>query len=146
MYGGGGSVRMAGIARLMAGIGRPVQMIFLCGRNQALARQLEEMDLPYPHLIRTFTPRVPYYFGVSDFFVGKPGPGAISEALVSGIIPVVDAGQVLPQERYNLAWLKNRQRPCFQRVGGFGNPGQRSGHSLHQGPAFPGNRCQPGCI
>jgi 1,2-diacylglycerol 3-beta-galactosyltransferase len=28
-----------------------------------------------------FTPDIPYYMSLADFFVGKPGPGSISEAL-----------------------------------------------------------------
>lgn len=110
MYGGGGSVRMADIARALARISETVQIIFLCGRNQALADQLRSMALPYPHLIKTFTRKVPYYFRISDFLVGKPGPGTISEALVSGILPIVDQGFVLPQERYNLSWLKAQKK------------------------------------
>lgn len=78
--------------------------------------------MPYPHLIRTFTRRVPYYFSISDFWVGKPGPGSISEALVTGILPVVDTGCVLPQERYNLTWLKkNGYGLMFRRIRELGD-------------------------
>lgn len=110
MYGGGGAGRMADIARALCGIDRKIQAIFLCGRNQDLAQRISALPLPYPHVIQTFTSRVPYYFSISDFLVGKPGPGTISEALVAGILPMVDAGQALPQERYNLDWLKQHQK------------------------------------
>ena len=125
MYGGGGSARMAQIALALARTfpnhtfpGQPassqtgpkVQMIFLCGRNRALADQIRSMALPYPHIVRTFTDRVPYYLRLSDFLVGKPGPGTINEALVAGITPMVDARQALPQERYNLGWLKRHHK------------------------------------
>lgn len=108
MYGGNGSDRMVEIARAVKSVHREVQMIFLCGRNPELADRIRGMNLPYPHLVRTFTQKVPTYFTLSDFLVGKPGPGTISEALVTGIRPLVDVAQVLPQERYNVQWLKAR--------------------------------------
>ncbi len=113
MYGGNGSDRMVQIARAMATVDRKVQMIFLCGKNKKFAAAIRDLNLAYPHVIRTFTDKVPYFFAVSDFLVGKPGPGTISEALVSGLVPIVDAGQALPQEQYNLNWLKEQNLGSF---------------------------------
>ena len=70
---------------------------------------LARLNLPYPHLIQTYTTEVPYYFALSDFLVCKPGPGTISEALVSGLSLLVDGHRVLPQERYNLAWIREHR-------------------------------------
>jgi 1,2-diacylglycerol 3-beta-galactosyltransferase len=53
-----------------------------------------------------FTKRIPYYMGLSDFFVGKPGPGSISEAVKMGLPVIVERNAwTLPQERYNADWV-----------------------------------------
>lgn len=109
MYGGSGSPRMKQLAQVLQSIDRKCQMIFLCGRNQALADELTKLHLPYPHVIRTYTPDVPYYFTLSDFLVSKPGPGTICEALVMNLRLVVDCQHVLPQERYNVKWVQKHQ-------------------------------------
>jgi hypothetical protein len=43
---------------------------------------------------------------LADFFIGKPGPGSISEALQFGL-PVITEhnARTMPQERYNGTWL-----------------------------------------
>ena len=108
MYGSAGSPRMALLAQALRGVERKCQMIFLCGRNQKLADVLVRSNLPYPHLIRTYTTEIPYFFALSDFLVCKPGPGTISEAQASGLPLLVDRRNVLPQERYNLTWLREK--------------------------------------
>jgi 1,2-diacylglycerol 3-beta-galactosyltransferase len=109
MYGGTGSPRMAQLAQALCYIDRAYQMIFLCGHNQTLADELAGLRLPYPHVIRTYTPDVPYYFALSDFLVSKPGPGTINEALVMNLRLVIDCRCVLPQERYNVKWVQECQ-------------------------------------
>jgi 1,2-diacylglycerol 3-beta-galactosyltransferase len=47
---------------------------------------------------------------LSDFFVGKPGPGSISEALAMQLPVVVERNAwTLPQERYNTDWIRENQ-------------------------------------
>jgi hypothetical protein len=46
---------------------------------------------------------------LSDFFIGKPGPGSISEALQLHLPVIVECnGKTLPQERYNAEWVAER--------------------------------------
>jgi UDP-N-acetylglucosamine:LPS N-acetylglucosamine transferase len=54
-----------------------------------------------------FTPDVPQLMRLADFFIGKPGPGAMSEALHLGL-PVVtfENAWTLPQERFNTRWVR----------------------------------------
>ncbi|MBN2069040.1 MAG: hypothetical protein JW739_05320 [Opitutales bacterium] len=106
MYGGTGSRRMFQLAKALRHLRRDFQMIFLCGHNHDLARELEQLHLPYPHIIRTYTTEIPLYFALSDFLVCKPGPGTISEASVAGISVLVDRKHLLPQERPNLRWIR----------------------------------------
>jgi len=43
---------------------------------------------------------------LSDFFIGKPGPGSISEAVQQGLpVVVVRNTWTMPQERYNTDWV-----------------------------------------
>jgi UDP-N-acetylglucosamine:LPS N-acetylglucosamine transferase len=54
-----------------------------------------------------FTSDIPYYMQLADFFIGKPGPGSISEAVRQGLpVIVVDNAWTMPQERYNAEWVR----------------------------------------
>ena len=44
---------------------------------------------------------------LADFFIGKPGPGSVSEAVAMGLPCIVERNAfTLPQERYNAEWLR----------------------------------------
>ncbi len=46
------------------------------------------------------------FMQLSDFFIGKPGPGSISEAIQQGLpVIVVNNTWTMPQERYNAEWV-----------------------------------------
>jgi UDP-N-acetylglucosamine:LPS N-acetylglucosamine transferase len=46
---------------------------------------------------------------LSDFFIGKPGPGSISEALQLHLPVIVECNaKTLPQERYNAKWVAEK--------------------------------------
>src|SRR5579864_8374241 len=81
LFGGHGSRVMLDIARRLDTSGLRLQLIFICGRNDALAEELRKMRHRIPMFIEGFTTEMPYYMRLSDFFIGKPGPGSISEAL-----------------------------------------------------------------
>ncbi len=43
---------------------------------------------------------------LADFFIGKPGPGSISEAIAMKLPVIVERNLwTLPQERYNADWV-----------------------------------------
>src|SRR3974390_1562263 len=47
---------------------------------------------------------------LSDFFIGKPGPGSISEALAKHLPVIIDCNAwTLPQERYNAQWVREKK-------------------------------------
>ena len=47
---------------------------------------------------------------LSDFFIGKPGPGCISEAIQQGLpVLVVNNTWTMPQERYNAVWVEENR-------------------------------------
>ena len=63
-----------------------------------------------PMFIEGFTREVPYYMTLADFFIGKPGPGSISEALAMKLPVIVERNiRTLAHERYNADWILARQ-------------------------------------
>jgi 1,2-diacylglycerol 3-beta-galactosyltransferase len=61
-------------------------------------------------LVEGFTPNVAHYMSLADFFVGKPGPGSISEALQFHLPVIVERNQrTMPQERYNTEWVTEKR-------------------------------------
>ena len=106
MFGGHGSASMLEIAKKLEQTSSPLQLIFLCGHNLDLAAKLRGLGLTRPAAIEGFTTKVDYFMSLADFFIGKPGPGSISEALQFGL-PVITEhnARTMPQERYNGTWL-----------------------------------------
>ena len=85
------------------------QFIFICGKNQKLAERLRRLPTTFPKYVEGFTSEIPYYMHLSDFFVGKPGPGSISEALAMHLPVIVECNAwTLPQERYNTEWVREK--------------------------------------
>jgi hypothetical protein len=102
LFGGQGSRVMLDIDRLLD----DVQLIFVCGKNLALAQKLRDRRASGGRFIEGFTPAIPYYMHLSDFFIGKPGPGSISEAVAMKLPVIVERNLwTLPQERYNADWV-----------------------------------------
>ena len=107
LFGGEGSSTMLDIAKRVQG---DLQLIFICGKNQKLAQKLRALDTPFPKSVQGFTSEIPHFMGLSDFFIGKPGPGSISEALAMKLPVMVERNAwTLPQERFNADWVRERQ-------------------------------------
>jgi UDP-N-acetylglucosamine:LPS N-acetylglucosamine transferase len=103
MFGGHGSRVMRGISKRLD----DVQLILACGHNTVLADQLRAKPSCAPRLVVGFTTKISHYMQLSDFFIGKPGPGSISEAVQQGLpVIVVRNAWTMPQERYNTEWVE----------------------------------------
>jgi 1,2-diacylglycerol 3-beta-galactosyltransferase len=110
MFGGQGSPAMLEIAAHLGHSSIEVQLIFLCGHNKKLAEELRKQKYRFPRLILEFTNEVPYCMRIADFFIGKPGPGSLSEALAMRLPVIVERNvRTLPQERYNARWVQEKQ-------------------------------------
>jgi len=123
MFGGQGSASMIEIAKRLDHSSRQLQLIFLCGHNLELATKLRGLGLTKPAVIEGFTPQVDYFMSLADFFIGKPGPGSISEALQFGLPVIVEHNaRTMPQERYNGTWLIEKRLgmvvPDFREIAG----------------------------
>jgi hypothetical protein len=106
LFGGHGSQVMVDITRRLSEAGSGVQLILICGHNEKLAAELKDLKTAKPTLIIGFVKNVEYYMALADFFIGKPGPGSISEALQFHLPVIVERNaKTLPQERYNAEWV-----------------------------------------
>jgi UDP-N-acetylglucosamine:LPS N-acetylglucosamine transferase len=110
LFGGQGSKAMLGIAEHLDKSGLDLQMIFICGKNEKLAAALRQRKWRMPVFVEGFTTRVNYYMQLADFFIGKPGPGSVSEALAMKLPVIVECNSwTLPQERYNTDWVLEKE-------------------------------------
>ena len=110
MFGGHGSSVMVKIARKLDATKLNLQLILICGHNERLAAELRGIQGKIRKYVEGFTTEVPYYMRLADFFIGKPGPGSISEALAMQLPVIVERNaRTLPQERYNADWVLAQQ-------------------------------------
>jgi 1,2-diacylglycerol 3-beta-galactosyltransferase len=107
LFGGEGSTEMVRIARALNREASGVQLILLCGKNDAVAAELRAMKPRIPMLVEGFTRDIPLYMELSDFFIGKPGPGSLSEALVKKLPVLVQRNaRTMVHELYNTEWIE----------------------------------------
>jgi UDP-N-acetylglucosamine:LPS N-acetylglucosamine transferase len=110
LFGGEGSSKMLEIARRLNRADSGIQLILICGKNQAIARQLRALHPQIPMLVEGFTQDLPYYMALADFFIGKPGPASLGEALAMRLPVIVERNAwTMPQERYNTDWIQEQQ-------------------------------------
>src|SRR5580704_7210349 len=106
LFGGHGSRVMVDIAKRLDQSRADVQLIMICGHNHKLVAELKSLKTRKPMLVEGFTSNVEHYMALADFFIGKPGPGSISEALQFRLPVIVECNaRTLPQERYNAEWV-----------------------------------------
>ncbi|HRD97445.1 MAG TPA: glycosyltransferase [Rubrivivax sp.] len=103
LYGGHGSRDMLRIAQLL----QQHQLLLFTGHNTALAQRLRQLPAKAPRAVLGFTREMACRLQLADMFIGKPGPGALSEALHVGL-PVVtfENAWTMPQERCNAHWVR----------------------------------------
>lgn len=102
MFGGHGSAAMTRIAESLP----DTPLILMCGHHAALARKLRAMPSRAPRAVVEFTPEVARHLRLADFFIGKPGPGSLSEAIHCGLPVIVPRNaSTMPQERFNTDWV-----------------------------------------
>src|SRR5204863_8173723 len=117
MFGGEGSNVMLEIARRLD----RRQLLIICGKNAKLRAKLQALPHHAPMFVEGFTKEVPRYMQLADYFIGKPGPGSISEAIAMHLPVIVERNSwTLPQERYNAEWVLEQGLgmvlPNFRRI------------------------------
>jgi UDP-N-acetylglucosamine:LPS N-acetylglucosamine transferase len=112
LFGGAGSRVMKRIAQALPA----TPLILICGRNEALAQTLRELPASAPRVVVGFTPEVARWMRLADFFIGKPGPGSLSEAVHQGLPVIVTRNAwTMPQERWNTEWVREQGLGLVQR-------------------------------
>jgi UDP-N-acetylglucosamine:LPS N-acetylglucosamine transferase len=118
LFGGQGSSVMLEIARQLS---PRRQLLLICGHNEKLAARLRALPHEAPMFVEGFTRAVPQYMQLADYFIGKPGPGSISEAVAMHLPLIVERNPwTLPQERFNTEWVSEQGvgivLPDFRRI------------------------------
>jgi len=110
LFGGHGSGTMLHIVKRINAVSIKVQLILICGKNTKLQNAIKSLKTRFPIFVEGFTQNVDHYMALSDFFIGKPGPGSISEALQFHLPVIVECNsRTLPQERYNAQWVTEKR-------------------------------------
>ena len=104
LFGGTGSRVMKRIAQRLP----ETPLILMCGRNEALAAELRALPpSAAPRLVVGHTSDVARWMRLADFFIGKPGPGSLSEAVQMRLPVIVTRNAwTMPQERWNTEWVQ----------------------------------------
>jgi 1,2-diacylglycerol 3-beta-galactosyltransferase len=102
LFGGQGAAVMFDIARRLG----DRQLLLICGNNDKLRSRLQALPRRAATFVEGFTRDVPRYMQLADYFIGKPGPGSLSEAAAMRLPVIVERNAwTLPQERYNAQWV-----------------------------------------
>ena len=102
--GAAGVGHLAAQVRILAEDSHPWQLIVVCGRNEKLRRRLLEQAAATPMLVLGFVDYMPELMRACDLVVTKAGPGAIAEALATGV-PLVITGFLPGQESPNVDFV-----------------------------------------
>ncbi len=102
--GGEGSGNLLRQVRALSWTAQPWQVIAICGRNEKLRRRLSRVRFGTPTRVLGFVDNMPELMRASDVAVTKAGPGAIAEALATGI-PLVLTGYLPGQETENVTFV-----------------------------------------
>jgi 1,2-diacylglycerol 3-beta-galactosyltransferase len=76
LFGGEGSTEMVRIARALNREATGVQLVLVCGKNDAVASELRPMQPRIPMVVEGFTRDIALYMEISDFFIGSQGRAA----------------------------------------------------------------------
>jgi UDP-N-acetylglucosamine:LPS N-acetylglucosamine transferase len=103
LFGGTGSRVMKRIAAKLP----DTPLVLMCGKNDKLAAELRALPARAPRIVVGFSSEVARWMRRCDFFIGKPGPGSLSEAVSQGL-PVITTRNAwtMPQERFNTDWVQ----------------------------------------
>jgi 1,2-diacylglycerol 3-beta-galactosyltransferase len=104
MGGAAGVGGLTGQVRALSEEAHQWQVIAVCGKNEKLRRRLAEDDFATPTLVLGFVDNMPELMRACDVVVTKAGPGAIAEALATGL-PVIITSYLPGQESPNVDFV-----------------------------------------
>ena len=104
MGGGAGVGGLLNQVRMLGWEKHHWQVIAVCGRNEKLRRRLSRLRFATPTLVLGFVDNMPELMRACDVAVTKAGPGAIVEALATGL-PLIITGYLPGQETPNVDFV-----------------------------------------
>jgi 1,2-diacylglycerol 3-beta-galactosyltransferase len=104
MGGAAGAGSLLKQVRVLAWEPQQWQVVAVCGRNEKLRRRLARVRFATPTLVLGFVDYMPELMRACDVAVTKAGPGAIAEALATGL-PLVITGFLPGQESPNVDYV-----------------------------------------
>ncbi len=104
--GGAGTGPIQRLVRLLGRIPKPIQLIVVAGRNDALVRELEGLrpQMPHPMKVCGFVNNMEELMEVSDLLISKPGGLTCAEGMAKGL-PFLLIEPIPGQESRNAAAL-----------------------------------------
>jgi 1,2-diacylglycerol 3-beta-galactosyltransferase len=103
----GGAAGAGGLSKQVAALTEEPhewQVVVVSGRNERLRRRLESLGFATPTLVLGYVDYMPELMRACDVIVTKAGPGAIAEALATGL-PLVITGFLPGQESPNVDFV-----------------------------------------
>jgi 1,2-diacylglycerol 3-beta-galactosyltransferase len=104
MGGAAGVGHLTQQVRTLAWDPHPWQVVVVSGRNEKVRRRLTELRYATPTLVLGFVDHMPELMRACDMVVTKAGPGAIAEALATGL-PLIITGFLPGQETPNVDYV-----------------------------------------
>lgn len=91
LAGGFGVGPVAKIYEQLLRVGPPVELVVVCGRNEAAREQLQAVPVPSRHRVKLlgYTDQMDELMAAADLVVSKPGGLTTSEALARGLAMVI---------------------------------------------------------
>jgi len=109
--GGMGVGNLFRLAQAVADLDVPLQLAVVSGTNARLRHALQRVSWPCPTFVYGFVDNLEVLMRAADLLVGKPGPGTIAEAAVSGL-PMILSGALM-HERANVELVRQAQAGVF---------------------------------
>ena len=132
MGGGDGMGRLVQTATAISQSNLPLQLVVVCGRNEAARETLSHIESTIPMKVLGFCETVPEWMGASDVLITKAGPGTICEGFIAKL-PIILYDAVPGQESGNIdlvvqrgagAWCPSPQQVVQQLQDWLTNPAQ----------------------
>ncbi|KAA8500037.1 Monogalactosyldiacylglycerol synthase 1, chloroplastic [Porphyridium purpureum] len=80
------------------------QLVIVCGRNEALRKNLQSLSWPVHVVVKGFVSNMSDYMAACDTIVTKAGPGTIAEAVIRKL-PIIVSGYLPGQEYGNVRFV-----------------------------------------
>jgi processive 1,2-diacylglycerol beta-glucosyltransferase len=106
LAGGFGVGPIEKITKALLEVSRPMDLVVVAGRNEAVKKQLARLPVPAHHRLKVlgFTDQMDELLNVADLVVSKPGGLTTSETLARGAVMVI-VNPIPGQEARNSDWL-----------------------------------------